>query len=184
MFGTRQVSPPARGRSVLALSVLALLALGCLPVLAHADSSGIEYSDAPPTATGKNTIPTQTEPSAHSSKKNGGAAVPGNQGSNGGGGSGGGSSKSHAGSDVEAGKGANQQGSQGKTAANGGSKHASQTAHAGAEPASQESGGSSPLVPILIAIAILAAISIGAVVIRQRRRRGSGSGTPVSPEAG
>lgn len=42
-------------------------------------------------------------------------------------------------------------------------------------------GSSSPLVPILIAIAALAAVSIGAVVIRQRRR--GGPGTPVSPNA-
>ena len=59
MSGTRQDSAPARGRSVLALSVLALLALGCFPLFAHADSSGIEYTERPPTATGKNTIPTQ-----------------------------------------------------------------------------------------------------------------------------
>jgi cobalamin biosynthesis Mg chelatase CobN len=161
--------------------VLALLAFACFPLLAHAESSsGIQYSDAPPTATGKNTIPTQTEPSAHSSKKNGGAATPGNQGSNGGGGSGGGSSKSHGGSGAKAGNGAEQQGNPGKAGANGGSGNSNQNAHGEAEPASQESGGSSPLVPILIAIAVLAAISIGAVVIRRRR----GSGAPVSPEAG
>lgn len=181
----RQASTPARGRSVLALSVLALLAFACFPLLAHADSSGIQYTDAPPTnPTGKNTIPTQTEPSAHSSKKNGGAAGAGNQGSNGGGGSGGGSSKSHDGSGAKAGNGADQQGNPGKAGANGGSGHPDQTAQAG-EPSSQGDGGSSPLAPILIAIALLAAISIGVVVMRQRRRRGSGSsGTPVSPEAG
>lgn len=39
------------------------------------------------------------------------------------------------------------------------------------------SGGSSPLVPILIAVALLAAISIGYYVYRQRR---PGSGSPVS----
>lgn len=44
---------------------------------------------------------------------------------------------------------------------------------------SDDGGSSSPLVPILIAIAALAAISIGAVVIRQRR----GSGGQVSPKA-
>lgn len=44
-----------------------------------------------------------------------------------------------------------------------------------------DGGSSSPLVPILIAIAALAAISIAAVVIRQRRRGGPGS--PVSPNA-
>jgi hypothetical protein len=37
-------------------------------------------------------------------------------------------------------------------------------------------------VPILIAIAVLAAISVGVVTIRQRRQRG-GSSTPVSPRA-
>lgn len=33
--------------------------------------------------------------------------------------------------------------------------------------------GSSPLLPILIAIALLAAVSVGVVVMRQRRRPGS-----------
>ncbi len=43
-------------------------------------------------------------------------------------------------------------------------------------------GGSSPLVPILIAVAVLAAISIGYFLYRQRR---SGSSSPVSsPKAG
>jgi MYXO-CTERM domain-containing protein len=50
-------------------------------------------------------------------------------------------------------------------------------------PASAESDdGSSPLVPILIVIALLAAISLAAAVIRQRRQR-AGNGA-VSPEAG
>jgi hypothetical protein len=53
-----------------------------------------------------------------------------------------------------------------------------------ATPASStdSSGGSSPLVPILIAIAALAAISIGAVMIRAKRQRDE-SGSSVSPEA-
>jgi len=38
------------------------------------------------------------------------------------------------------------------------------------------------VVPILVAIFLLAAISVGAVMIRQRRQRG-GSGSPVSPKA-
>ncbi len=43
-------------------------------------------------------------------------------------------------------------------------------------------GGSSPLVPILIAVAVLAAISIGYFLYRQRRQ---GPGSPVSsPKAG
>jgi hypothetical protein len=48
-----------------------------------------------------------------------------------------------------------------------------------AQPASDD-GGSSPLVPILIAIAALAAVSIGVVVMRNRR---GGSDSPVSPKA-
>ncbi len=45
-----------------------------------------------------------------------------------------------------------------------------------------DDGSSSPLVPILIAIAVLAAISLAAVMIRQRRQR-QGSTTPVSSRA-
>lgn len=49
-------------------------------------------------------------------------------------------------------------------------------------PVSHKSdGGSSPLAPILIAIAVLAAISLGTVLYRQRRQR-SGS-QPISPKA-
>jgi hypothetical protein len=51
-------------------------------------------------------------------------------------------------------------------------------------PASESGdGSSSPLVPILIAIAVLAAISIGAVLYRQRRQR-SEPGASATPEAG
>jgi MYXO-CTERM domain-containing protein len=46
--------------------------------------------------------------------------------------------------------------------------------------ASTDSGGSSPLVPILIAVAVLAAISVGAVLVRQRR----GSAGGLSPKKG
>lgn len=50
------------------------------------------------------------------------------------------------------------------------------------EPAGHtEESSSSPLVPILIAIAVLAAISIGAFFYRQRRQGGGDS--PVSPKA-
>jgi hypothetical protein len=183
MFGTRQGRGPVRSRSVLALSVLALLALGSIPVPAQAeDSSGIQYSDAPPTATGKNTIPTQKESTKHSSNKSGGAGAsnsPGaGGGSNGGGSPGGGSSAQPGG--AKAGAGGAQQGSQGQGGGNGGSGQTNQSAQNGS-PASADSGGSSPLVPILIAVAALAAISIGAVVMQRRRRD---SDTSVSPKAG
>lgn len=45
-----------------------------------------------------------------------------------------------------------------------------------------DSGGSSALVPILIALAAVAAIAIGAVVYRQKRQSGD-SDAPVSPKA-
>lgn len=48
-------------------------------------------------------------------------------------------------------------------------------------PATESSDdGSSPLVPVLIAVAVLAAISIGAYYYRQRRQD---TGSPVSPNA-
>lgn len=48
--------------------------------------------------------------------------------------------------------------------------------------AETDSDGSSPLVPILIAVAVLAAISVGYFLYRQRRQ---GPGSPVSsPKAG
>lgn len=51
-----------------------------------------------------------------------------------------------------------------------------------APAAETDDGGSSPLVPILIAVALLAAISIGYFLYRQRRQ---GPGSPVSsPKAG
>lgn len=46
--------------------------------------------------------------------------------------------------------------------------------------ASHASGGSSPVVPILIAVAVLAAISIGVVLYRQRRSGQDGSDGRVS----
>jgi len=58
------------------------------------------------------------------------------------------------------------------------------TQTASGQPASHGDDGSSPLVPILIAIAVLAAISVAVVMIRQRRQRNSGGPTAAaSPEA-
>jgi hypothetical protein len=53
---------------------------------------------------------------------------------------------------------------------------------AGASMSTEDDGGSSPLVPILLAVLVLAAISVGAVVLNKRRQR-TDSGTSVSPEA-
>ena len=48
--------------------------------------------------------------------------------------------------------------------------------------AETEDSSSSPLVPILLAVLVLAAITIGVVVMRQRRQR-QDPGAPVSPKA-
>lgn len=65
----------------------------------------------------------------------------------------------------------------------GGDSKGSAVAPIETDPASSEDDGGSPLVPILIALAVLAAISIGAVVMR-RRREDADPGSPVSPNAG
>jgi hypothetical protein len=182
MFGTRQVSTPVWGRSLFALSVLALLAMGCFPVFAQADSSGIQYSDAPPTATGGHEIPSRSAPPAHSSKANGGPAVQGggNSADSSGKGSSAGVPSSKSGGTTN-GDGTGQQGSPGQGSAGGSDNPSSPSARNGEATSSTSDDSSSPLVPILIAIAVLAAISIGVVMMRQRRRRGSG--VPISPKA-
>jgi len=187
MFETHQVSTPARGRSIFALSVLALLALGCFPLLAQADSSGLQYSDAPPTVTGHTTSNGNEPPAGKSNAHEGGSG--GNTGSPGKGSAKGGSSgKPGDGQAAGAGGGKGSQGNGSQNSPGAGGK----ATGAEAEPASTSSdSGSSPLVPILIAIAVLAAISIGVVVMRQRRRGNDASAgsddaspsSPVSPEA-
>ncbi|MGD9735421.1 MAG: hypothetical protein AB7V58_07440 [Solirubrobacterales bacterium] len=169
------------------LSVLALVAFACLPALAQAectDSSCAEYEIEIPTAEGKkNKAGTSNgqEPSAEASNEGKGEApggeedseesekskaggAPGNNGGGGGSGSTGGGSPSGQGSEGL------QEGKPVPGTESG-------------EQASHSSGGSSPLVPILIAVAVLAAISIGAVIYRQRRQGSGGSGSPVSPNA-
>lgn len=172
------------------LSVLALLAGAILPALAQAeDSSGIQYevehyeSGAKPkkhpgaeeqaSASHKAHPKTGPSESTHESEESEGSrhgAATGN-GGEGGGGNGGHASKANS-------PGGGNQASEGL----GGEKEVGGTAQG--QNASHSSGGSSPLVPILIAIALLAAISIGAVIYRQRRQGGGGSGSPVSPKAG
>jgi cobalamin biosynthesis Mg chelatase CobN len=186
MSGTRQFAAPARGLSMLALSTLALLAMCCLPVFAQADSSGLQYQDAPPTVTGK-TATSGNGGSASSSKDRDGQSTTGSGASDGGKSSGGGSSSKSGGAGGVAGEGgqgsSGDRSGEGKGPGNDSAKPGS-TAQVDAQPTSSEDdGGSSPLVPILIAIAVLAAISIAVVVMRQRRQRDS-TGSPVSPEAG
>jgi cobalamin biosynthesis Mg chelatase CobN len=192
MIGMRPTqNRPASHRYLLVSALLALLALALSPVTALGDSSGTQYEDALPTADGGK----KNDPPAKSSTTNGGASAPSaNSGSSDSGSSGssseGSSSESGgAAATTAGGDGGTGQGSQDKSQDGGGNQGAQDKGQATSrQPASQvtsatetsdDDGGSSPLVPILIAIAILAAISVGAVVMRQRRQRG---GTSVSPK--
>lgn len=161
---------------------------------AAADSSNIQYSDAPPTATGKESV--KETPAKTSKAKNGGGTNTSNTP---------GSKESHSPEEESPGStpsksdavpvapshgggngGSGQQGTQrsgSQDQSHGGAQNGSQTSKPVAAT-KDKGGGSSPLVPILIAIAVLAAISIGAVMLRQRRQRdGGGSAPSISPKA-
>jgi cobalamin biosynthesis Mg chelatase CobN len=165
--------------------VLALLAFAFFPVAASADSAGAEYENAVPTPYGgTHKAPTVVgggeEDDAHASNKDGGTGGTG-PGSDGGS-SEGGDAGTPAGQDPDENKGGN--GSTTSQHPNGGKDAAgSKVANFEEVPspsAESDDGGSSPLVPILIVIALLAAISVG-VVVWQRRR---GDSPPITPKAG
>ena len=164
------------------VSALALLALACLPGLAQADSSEVQYSNPVPTATG-NPAPAHHEPVATESGNPGGTSPtptgggsesnPSQVGSNKG------SSPANGGdSKASAPKNGTGQGSPGGGSASNNPAHP-QGSQVGSA-ASRSGDDSSPLVPILVAILVLAAISLGAVMLRRRRQA---SGPSVSPEA-
>jgi hypothetical protein len=165
--------------------VLALLALACFPVLAQASSGTIEYDPTLPGDGGAK----QNENIAKTSESppSGGAEAPAGAGSDEG------YSEEVApsdegGSPVGAGKdGGKGQGNPDK-GSNPGAKAKVQPATPidKSSPTASTSGdddGSSPLVPILIAVLVLAAISVAAVMIRQRRQR-DGAGPSLSTKAG
>jgi cobalamin biosynthesis Mg chelatase CobN len=188
---------PARSsaRSFFALpSVLALLALALFPVLAHAESSSgtvYEVEGAVPTIKSEATTKTPAkEKSATHSKSSNNAAAEGSAVKNGGGqsskepgdeaeGESEEGQKSSAGGGTGGGNGNPPKGTGGE---GGGSKSggASKSQNGISESkelpktqsgtnVSESSGGSSPVVPILIAVVVLAAISIGVVLYRQRK---------------
>jgi cobalamin biosynthesis Mg chelatase CobN len=166
-----------------ALSVFALSASMLFPALAQAETSAnVQYEEAISGPYGGNK-PVHKEPSAHSSNDGGNTSPTSKSPTSSEKGSSGGSPYSKT-------EGTGGSGGTGQSSPEGGSKggEAPPVNHSGqAQPAAQnaphsDGGGSSPLVPILIAIAALAAISIGAVMLRARRQR-AGSGTPVSPGA-
>jgi cobalamin biosynthesis Mg chelatase CobN len=179
----RRQATRGSGRSALLLSsVLALLALACFPVLAQAGSGTIEYDPSLPGDGGAK----QNEDIAKSSESppSGGAEAPPSTGSS--------ESYPEEVPSSESEEGAATTGNGGGTGQGNPDKGNNPPAEAKVQPGapiaesasdSSDDGGSSPLVPILIAIVVLAAISIAAVMIRQRRQR-DGSSPSLSTKAG
>jgi hypothetical protein len=169
------------GRSaLLLLSVLALLAFACFPVLAQADSVGPEYNTALPSDGGAK----QNENIAKSSEspKTGGAEAPPSAGAGEGYAEQAPPSSEGQGNANAGTEGGSSQGSPDKGNNPPGGTEV-QPAAPNAQSTSSSDDGSSPLVPILIAAAVLAAISIAALLIRQRRQR-DGSSPSLSTKAG
>jgi cobalamin biosynthesis Mg chelatase CobN len=186
MYGMRRRQALRPGLQAFSLlSVVALLASLCFPLLAQADSSELQYEPKLPSATGHPPVH-QKEPTAKSSN-NGGASAPHETGGSGkgsaktGSAEEGSSSPNAGGSKVNGGNGGTGKGNQASSPTGSGNAPVQPNTQASAPASRKSDGGSSPLVPILIAIAALAAVSLGAVLYRQRRQR-SGSRS-VSPEA-
>jgi cobalamin biosynthesis Mg chelatase CobN len=168
--------------------VLAVLAIACFPGLAQAEeNSGIQYEADVPTVpshessnippkneSGGTNAPSESKSEASSSDTPaGGTSGGGNSGQGGG---------TPSGQSSQGGGGDGQKAKDGSQNAGAGSINAAQPLATTSDSAGDSSDGSSPLVPILIAIAVLAAISIGYFFYRQRRQ---GPGSPVSsPKAG
>jgi hypothetical protein len=171
------------------MSVIAL-ACACFPALAQAEctsSSCVQYTENIPKAEGEN------GPTSHGQKTPAKASKTGD-------GSGGSNSQPQGSDETEGseeGESSDKEGAvagggggngQGKpdASAQGGAKNALHPGDQGDSLAqtskSDDGGSSSPLVPILIAIAVLAAISVAVVMARQRRQRRGPTGT-ASPEA-
>jgi cobalamin biosynthesis Mg chelatase CobN len=161
-----------------------LLAFAFFPAVAQAgDSSAAEYEEALPTIPGK----TQDKNPAKSSRTDGGSGQSsmGSGSSSETGTSDGDSSDDKGGAaapnrDGGSGQGNQGQGSKGDDRKRVGAGPTGQPT--GAAPISHDDDGGSPLVPILIALAVLAAISIGVVAMR-KRRQDAGPGSSASPEA-
>jgi cobalamin biosynthesis Mg chelatase CobN len=165
-----------------------VLAFACFPLLAHAEctsSSCIQYTEDLPEAGGGGTPMHHKQNQAKASKSGGGDAGQAESAKHGSDGPEG----SDSGESQQGGMavGGHSQGGppQGKAAGSpngkpGGSPHSG--GQMSVKPTSSSDGGSSPLVPILILIAVLAAISVGTVMYRQRRGR-HGPSASASPEA-
>jgi opacity protein-like surface antigen len=154
------------------VSVLALLAFSCAPVVAQAETVYTpESTTLPGSGAGKPPTQHKNPDSSESSPKAHASEAPGNGGT---GQSNGGSSEQNGastGNPSTLGGGAGAQGKDGEGAkvANKQPNGTVQGAKPLATTTSSDDDSPSPLVPILIAVAVLAAISVGAVLYRQRR---------------
>jgi hypothetical protein len=181
MTWIRRQGTRGSGRSaLLLLSVLALLALACFPVLAQADSGTIEYDPSLPSDGGAK----QNENIAKSSESppTGGAEAPAGAGT--------GEGYAEQAPPSSEGQGNANTGTGGGTSQGSPDKGNNPPTGTKVQPAAPTvmpdaaaDDGSSPLVPILIGAAVLAAISIAALMIRQRRQR-DGSSPSLSTKAG
>ncbi|MDQ3725839.1 MAG: hypothetical protein M3335_08145 [Actinomycetota bacterium] len=164
--------------------------MASFPALAQAEeNSGIQYETDVPTVPddgssnipskdpGGSDAPDESDPDTPTSNAPGGAGTGGGDGDSG---TGGGADK---GQTNPGSGGGGEQGVGGSKPAAGqeGQAKAIELTPASDLSASNDDEDSSPLVPILIAIAVLAAISVGAFYYRQRRQDDAGS--PISPKA-
>jgi hypothetical protein len=190
MEWSRRQRTHGSGRSIVLLaSVLAVLAFACFPALAQADSSGAQYITGVNGAGGH----PEKEKIAKKSQEpepNGGATAPTGQGSGsaetGGGsyteapssGSGGGGVAAAQKNDAGKGQGKPENGS-----TQGGKANVQHTAPSSSKAPSSDDGGSSAVLWILLGVLALAAISVGAFMVRQRRQRDD-AGPSLSTKAG
>jgi len=172
--------PRARGlrRPFLVLvSVLALLASACFPVLAQAETVYKTESTNLPTSEGGNPPSDKNNPGSAESSPDATQSTRAGANGDGNGKAGAKNLKSQNGAKgsnpSSHGGGGEGQGRSGNASTNGG-KPAGSVQIGEPKSAVSDSGGSSPLVPILIAVAVLAAISVGAVLVRQRRGSAAG----------
>jgi cobalamin biosynthesis Mg chelatase CobN len=193
-----------RGRVSAALLALSLTSALFVPALAQAGSATQQYTESPPSATGGNPTPgSNGSPSTGgsggaSSQNQGGSGAPSGSPAapvSGDSGTSGVEQGSTSGGTGESGSGQGGSGN-GGVSGSGGSGTNGKSGKSGNQPiaitsgtpasASTDDGGSSPLVPILIAVAVLAALSIGAVLYRMRRANGAegtepGASAPGAP---
>jgi cobalamin biosynthesis Mg chelatase CobN len=162
--------------------------MACFPALAVADeNSGVQYDVDPVPAVPGNgdDVPSKknsggsdpSDESADESSEATGSNTPGGAGSGGDGSDTGGSGS---GQGTQGSGGDDAQRADGSQSAGGDIAKAQALKTTSSPVDASSDDGSSPLVPILIAVAVLAAISIGAFYYRQRRQ---GPGSTVSPNA-